>query len=232
VSRKEFNYNLENELNILLGILKEKNIYTPNHAFFLKYPFYNKFSQMHIFASKKIPAPKTLHLCDNRKDKVLELLKKHGLSFPLVAKESYGGGGNNVWKISDKKSLENFIENRRNANILFQSYLKNTADYRAIVINGKCLGLMKRSAQGNQWKNNFSLGGKIEKYVDPKMSRFAVSACKKMGLEMAGLDILATKDGFKIIEANLFFGLDGFQSVHPKIDVSREIINLIISKKI
>ncbi|MDO8240548.1 MAG: ATP-grasp domain-containing protein [Candidatus Moranbacteria bacterium] len=232
VSKQAFNYNLENEFNILLNILKEKGIYTPNHTFFLQYPFYNKFSQMHIFASKKIPTISTLHLCDNKKNKVLSLLKKQSIPFPLVAKESYGGGGNNVWKISNKKALESFIENRRNINTVFQPYIKNDADYRAIVINGECIGLMKRSAQKGQWKNNFSLGGKVQKYIDPKMSRFAVNVCKKMGLEMVGLDILATKNGFVIIEANLFFGLDGFQSVHPEINIAEKIIKLISTKNI
>jgi RimK family alpha-L-glutamate ligase len=226
-SREEINYNLENEFNILLNLLKEKGIYTPNQDFFSQYPFYNKFSQMHIFASKKIPSIPTIHLCDNKKEKVLAALKNHSVLFPLVTKESYGGGGNNVWKIDNKSALEVFIEKRRHVNIVFQPYIKNIADYRAIVINGKCLGIMKRSAQAGQWKNNFSLGGKVEQYDNKKMSLFAINVCKKLGFEMAGLDILSTEKGFLIIEANLFFGLDGFQSIYPKIDVAKEIINFV-----
>ncbi|HCU70743.1 MAG TPA: hypothetical protein DIC35_03225 [Candidatus Moranbacteria bacterium] len=231
-NKEEINYNLENEFNVLLNLIKEKGIYTPNQSFFSQYPFYNKFSQMHVFASKKIPSIPTVHLCDNKKEKVFNLLKQLAPSFPLVVKESYGGGGNNVWKVKTKKELENFIEKRRNVNIVFQPYIKNDADYRAIVINGDCLGIMKRSAQKGQWKNNFSLGGKVEKYADKKMERFAVMVCKKLGLEMAGLDILSTKNGFAIIEINLFFGLDGFQSVYPEINVAEKIINFVNTKVI
>ena len=187
---------------------------------------------MHLFASKKIPTIPTVHLCDNTPEKVSAALGKQGFSFPLVAKESYGGGGNKVWKLSTKKELDAFVENRRNTNILFQPYMKNEADYRAIVIGGKCLGLMKRSAQKGEWKNNFSLGGKVEKHTDAKMSAFAVRVCKKLGLESAGLDILSTKTGFIIIEINLFFGIEGFQSIYPEIAVAEKIIHLIKTKTI
>jgi RimK family alpha-L-glutamate ligase len=232
MSRVEISYNLENEFNILLNLLKEKNIYTPNHAFFSQYPFYNKFSQMHVFASQKISAIPTIHLCDNKEEKILASIKKQGFSFPLVAKESYGGGGNNVWKLQDEKELATFIKDRRNTNTIFQPYIKNNADYRAIVVDGKCLGLMKRSAKSGQWKNNFSLGGSVEKYKNPKMSKFAVAVCKKMGLEMAGLDILSVKNGFVVIEVNLFFGVDGFQSVYPEINVAEKIIQSTVNKNI
>jgi RimK family alpha-L-glutamate ligase len=223
----EIPFNLENEYSVLLDILKDKNIYTPNSKFFQQYPFYNKFSQMHIFASRKIPAIPTIHFCDNKKERVFYFLKNQGFHFPLVAKESYGGGGSSVWKLKNEKELAAFIENRRNTNTIFQPYVKNEADYRALVVGGKCLGIMKRSAQNGQWKNNYSLGGHVEKYSNSKMSRFAVGVCKKMGLELAGLDILSTSNGFLIIEVNLFFGLDGFQSVYPKINVAEKIIQLI-----
>jgi hypothetical protein len=227
----EFNYNLENEFNVLLGILKERKIYTPNHMFFSQYPFYNKFSQMHIFDTKKIPHIPTLHISDNKPEKVLAALKKHNISFPLVAKESYGGGGNNVWKIKNKTDLVDFLEKRRSINIVFQPYIKNDSDYRVIIVGKKCLGIMKRSAQKGQWKNNFSLGGNIEKWQDKKMEKFAIAACKKINLDMAGFDILRVNNKFVVIETNLFFGLDGFQTVYPEINVAEKIINLVNTNK-
>ena len=223
-----FEFVFENELQILLTILKEKNIYAPNCDFLLNYPFYNKFSQSYIFDRNNIPSIPTLHINDNKITKVLPLMEKHAIGFPLVAKESCGGKGDKVWKIKSEAELAAFIENRRKVNIIFQPYIENDADFRVIVIDNKCMGIMKRSAKKGEWKNNFSLGGMVGKHTDPAMEKFAIESCQKMGLDVAGLDIFSTDEGYVIIEANLFFGLDGFESVFTNVDVPADIMNLLI----
>lgn len=228
---EETEFHLENELQILLTILKEKNIYALNRDFFLKYPYYNKFSQAYIFGRHDIPSIQTVHLCDNKKKKLAEIFSETKLNFPLVAKESYGARGSKVWKIYNQKMLEDFVAKRRSVSVVFQPFIENDADYRVIVVGGQCLGIMKRSAKKGEWKNNFSLGGNIEKYSDEEMKKFAVRTCQEMNLDMAGLDIFSTKsDGYLIIEANLFFGLDGFESVFEELDVSEKVIKLIMDK--
>jgi len=229
-AKGSMDFHLENEMHSLLTILKEKNIYAPNRDFLLKHPYYNKFSQAHIFACNTIAAIPTLHLCDNKKQKIAEMFAVAGFDFPIVAKESYGGQGEKVWKITNQKELEAFIENRRNVNVVWQPFVKNDADYRVIVVGGECLGTMKRSAKEGEWKNNFSLGGDVAKHADEEMQKFAVEACRKMKLDIAGLDIFATQNGYLIIEANLFFGLDGFESVFQDLDVSGKILEMIINK--
>jgi RimK family alpha-L-glutamate ligase len=226
--KEEIEYHLENELHELLSILKKKKIYAPNLSYFLKHPYYNKFTQAHIFSSEKIPSIPTIHLNDNKIDKVMVFLDKVGWNFPLVAKESYGARGSKVWKVGNERELADFLEKRRNMNVIFQPYLENNCDFRAIVVNGKCLGIMKREAVGEEWKNNFSLGGKVGKHEDNPMEKFAENVCQKMRLDIAGLDIFSTKDGFLVIECNLFFVLDGFESVYENSNVSEKIIELIL----
>lgn len=228
--KKETEFHLENELHTLLTILKAKNIYAPNRDFLLNHPYYNKFSQAYIFASSNVPAIPTVHLCDNKAKKVLEFFSRVQLDFPVIAKESYGGQGSKVWKIKDQAELEEFIKERRNVNVVFQPYIENRADYRVIVVAGQCLGIMKRSAKAGEWKNNFSLGGEVEKHDDKEMEEFAVKACRDMNLDIAGLDIFATESGYLVIEANLFFGLDGFESVFESLDVSEQILKMIVAR--
>jgi RimK family alpha-L-glutamate ligase len=228
--RKETDFHLENELQVLLTILKEKNIDALNRDFFLKHPYYNKFSQTYIFESNGVASIPTVHLSDNKEKKILEIFAKTGFVFPLVAKESYGARGSKVWKIFNQPELKAFIEGRRNLNVVFQPFVENEADYRVIVVGGKCLGVMKRTAKDGEWKNNFSLGGDVAKHEDEKMKEFAIQACQKMNLDIAGLDIFSTPTGYLVIEANLFFGLDGFESVFEKLDVSEEIVKLLVSK--
>lgn len=228
--RKETEFHLENELQVLLTILKEKNIYALNRDFFLKYPYYNKFSQTYIFESNGVASIPTVHLSDNKQRKLLEFFNSANFYFPLVAKESYGARGSKVWKIADQAMLTAFIAERRNVSVVFQPFIENDADYRVIVVGGKCLGIMKRSAQGGEWKNNFSLGGEVARHEDEEMKKFAIEACQKMKLDIAGLDIFSTPTGFLVIEANLFFGLDGFESVFEELDVSAEIVKMLVAK--
>ncbi len=229
-SNKKIAFNLGNELQLLLTSLKENNVYTLNQDFFLKYPYYNKFSQAYIFASNEIPSIPTLHLADNKVSKISEILIEKNFNFPIIVKEGYGEGGEGVWKLDNQLELNSFIAKRRSENLIFQPFIKNDGDYRVIVANGKCLGIMKRSAQGGEWKNNFSLGGEVARHEDEEMKKFAVKACQKMKLDMAGLDIFSTPTGFLVIEANLFFGLDGFESVFEELDVSAEIVKMLVAK--
>jgi RimK family alpha-L-glutamate ligase len=228
--KERIDFHLENEMHTLLTILKKKKIYAPNGDFFLSHPYYNKFSQAYIFADNGVAAIPTLHLCDNKKQKIAEIFAATNFDFPIVAKESYGGQGNKVWKIENQAELEEFIKDRRNVNVIFQPFVENNADYRVIVVGGECLGIMKRSAKEGEWKNNFSLGGEVAKHDDEEMQKFAIEACRKMNLDIAGLDIFSTDNGYLIIEANMFFGLDGFESVFQNLNVSGKILEMIINK--
>jgi RimK family alpha-L-glutamate ligase len=228
--KERIDFHLENEMHTLLTILKKKKIYAPNSDFFLSHPYYNKFSQAYIFAGNGVAAIPTLHLCDNKKQKIAEIFAATNFDFPIVAKESYGGQGNKVWKIENQIELEEFIKDRRNVNVIFQPFVENNADYRVIVVGGECLGIMKRSAKEGEWKNNFSLGGEVAKHDDEEMQKFAIEACRKMNLDIAGLDIFSTDNGYLIIEANMFFGLDGFESVFQDLNVSGKILEMIINK--
>lgn len=228
--KNEISFHLGNELNVLLSILKEKNIYSPNMDFFLKYPFYNKFSQSYMFSANNVAAIPTIHLSDNKIKKITTLLVKNNFNFPLIAKESHGESGGQVWKIENQEELEVFCGQRRNENVIFQPYIENNADYRVIIVDGQCAGIMKRSAKNGEWKNNFSLGGDIESHDDEEMKKFAIKACKKMNLDIAGLDIFSTASGYLVIEANLFFGLDGFEKVFKQSNVSEKILKMMINK--
>lgn len=225
--KKETDFHLENELYALLTFFKKHDIYALNRDFFLKYPFYNKFTQAELFSSKGIAFIPTLHLCDNKLEKISAKLEELDWNFPLVAKESYGARGSKVWKIENVEDLKEFVKERRNQSLVFQPFIENNADYRAIVIGGVCVGIMQRSAKDGEWKNNFSLGGTVAAHHNEEMARFAQDACRKLNLDIAGLDIFATEQGFLIIEINLFFGLDGFESIYRQADVSGKIMDLI-----
>jgi RimK family alpha-L-glutamate ligase len=220
-------FTLTDALFFLLKKLKESQIPAINRDFLLDYPYYNKFVQSQIFQSKKISAIPTVHLSDNKPDKVIEALRKFSFHFPIVAKQSQGGMGENVWKIKDSSELTSFLEDRRNDNLVFQPYIKNDGDFRILVIGGKSLGIMKRSARKGEWKNNFALGGSVAPYRDKKMERFSEAACRKMGLDYAGVDVIVDHGKYRVIEINVFAVFAGFEKVYPEINVPQQILSFL-----
>lgn len=227
---KKISIKLSNELNILLRELQKRNIQTLNLQFMLNYPYYNKFTQAYIFSKFNIPSIDTLHLTDNKYEKIQKALKHNNFSYPLVVKQSDGGMGNGVWKLNNSLELKNFFRKIRNRNFVIQPYLKNAGDYRVLVCGNKVLGIMKRIAQKGEWKNNFSLGGKVEKYEDANMKKFTQDICKKLDLEYAGLDLFKINHKYFVIEINIFASFEGFEATHPAISVPREIINFLKNK--
>jgi|GEM_PF-1026415 len=222
---------LSHELNILLKELQKRNILTLNLQFMLNYPYYNKFTQAYIFSKFNIPSISTIHLTDNKYEKIQKVLKNNNFNYPLVVKESNGGMGNGVWKLNNFFELKKFFRKTRNRNFIIQQYLKNAGDYRVLVCGNKVLGIMKRIAQKGEWKNNFSLGGKIENYEDANMKKFAQDICKKLDLEYAGLDLFKIHNRYFVIEINIFASFEGFEATYPAINVSQEIINFLKNKQ-
>ncbi|MFA5926112.1 MAG: hypothetical protein WC831_04210 [Parcubacteria group bacterium] len=222
--------NLSNELNLIGSILRDKAKFIVNGEAILKYPYYNKFSQSYIFGLKNIPSIKTIHVSDNEPEKVQKILTKFHFRYPIVVKKSSGGMGLGVFKVGSKKELGTFLKNKRSANLVFQPYLKNDGDYRVLVLAGKSLGIMKRKAASGKWKNNFALGGSVEKYIDPEMERFSEKVCRDLKLDLAGLDVFKIKNKYLVIEVNLFPCFEGFEKVHPGVNVAKKIVNLLKDK--
>ncbi|MFA7318978.1 MAG: ATP-grasp domain-containing protein [Parcubacteria group bacterium] len=224
-------FDLDNELDVVLKKIKTANLPAMNRDFLIKHPFYNKFTQSDIFNRKKITSIPTLHLNDNKYEKALAALRLAGFKFPLVIKESGGGLGEQVWKIENDNALKNFLKTRRNTSLIYQPFIKNSGDFRVLVIGKKSVGIMKRSAQKNEWRNNFALGGKVSAYKDPKMERFAENVCAKMEMDYAGVDILKTRTGYVVIEVNSFARFEGFEKTHPDKNIGALIVKYLSSKK-
>ncbi len=218
---------LTSELYSTANFLKDAGIFFINEKVILRYPFYDKFFQSQIFFQNKIPAISTIHLGDNKVEKVEKVLGGDGFKYPIVIKKSRGGMGAGVFKIDNISELKNFLKDKRNWNLIYQPFVKNNCDYRVLVCGGKSLGIMKRTATKNTWKNNFALGGLVEKYSDAKMEKFAEDVCRKIGFDLAGVDIIKDGRRYFVIEVNAFPCFEGFESVYPEINVAREIVKLI-----
>ena len=72
------------------------------------------------------------------------------------------------------------------------------------------------------------LGGKASSVkITPQERKIAITAAKTMGLEVAGVDIIRSKSGPKVLEINSSPGLEGIEAITGK-DVAGLMIESII----
>ncbi len=89
---------------------------------------------------------------------------------------------------------------------------------------------MERKAAEGEFRSNIHRGGSGHKVEITEDERdIAVRAAKVMGLEVAGVDILRSRNGPVIMEVNSSPGLEGIEKT-TKINVAGKIIEHIESR--
>jgi len=189
------------------------------------------------------------------RDKLLahQILAQHGLGMPTTAfaKSSHdtngildlvGGApvvvkllestqGKGVVLAETRPSASAIIDAFRglNAHFLVQEFVKeaNGSDLRCFVVNGKVEGAMIRTAAEGDFRSNFHQGGTVMKAkLTKEERRTAVKAAKILKLCVAGVDILRSDEGPKVLEVNSSPGLEGIEKATGK-DIANAIISCI-----
>jgi ribosomal protein S6--L-glutamate ligase len=150
---------------------------------------------------------------------------------PLIVKLLEGTQGKGVVLAQTDKAAESVINAFKSlkANILVQEFVKEAEgrDLRLFVIDGKVIGAMERVAAPGEFRANVHLGGKAQEVKTTLAERkIASKAAKVMGLKVAGVDIIRSRSGPKVLEVNSSPGLEGIEGVTHK-DIAGEMIDAI-----
>jgi len=180
-----------------------------------------------ILAQAGLPIPKTML---TRFPSDPDLIEKQ-VGFPCVVKVVTGSHGAGVYLCENKKQFSDLSElisalDFKNSMIV-QEYVQHSEgrDLRVIVIGGRVVGAMLRQSTDGSFKANISRGGEGSLYeVDDEMEILAIQVAKTLGLDIAGVDLLFDKDGYKICEANSSPGFRGFESALG-INIPEKIFN-------
>ncbi|MBI2270467.1 MAG: 30S ribosomal protein S6--L-glutamate ligase [Bacteroidetes bacterium] len=126
-----------------------------------------------------------------------------------------------------KSVIEGFLS--IDANILVQEFIKEAkgADIRAFIVDGQVVGAMKRQGAEGEFRSNLHRGGKamlIKLSAEEKST--AIKAAKKLGLGIAGVDMLQSKRGPLIMEVNSSPGLEGIEGA-TGVDIAGKIIEYV-----
>ena len=151
---------------------------------------------------------------------------------PVIIKLLEGTQGLGVVLAENKKAAQSVIEafHGVKTRIIVQEFIKEAkgADIRAFVVNGEVVGAMRRQAtREGEFRSNLHRGGVATVVkLDRHEKHAAIEAAKKMGLGVAGVDMLASKRGPLIIEVNSSPGLEGIENV-TKLDIAGKIYQYI-----
>ena len=161
-----------------------------------------------------------------------DLAESHQL--PLIVKPFNGRGGKGIELLTDRNTALEYAKNffiqnaGNNVPILLQEFVRFKAEYRAILIDGKCLGVAEKKAKPGSLAANAAQGGTFVAANVPNIVDFTVKNVNKQGIY--GVDVGEDGDGqLYIIEANPTPKWSAFEQA-TGINVAKEIINCAIER--
>lgn len=191
----------------------------------------DKLRCLQILSRHRIGIPQTTFVRD-KKD-VLPAIERVG-GAPVIIKLLEGTQGIGVLLAETQKSAEAIIEllQSQKQNVLIQKFVSESKgrDIRAFVVGDQVVGAMRRVAQGQEFRSNVHRGGITERVIlDEEYCHTAVRAAQILGLRVAGVDMLESKDGPQIMEVNSSPGLEGIENC-LQLDIAGAIIDYIAAQ--
>jgi ribosomal protein S6--L-glutamate ligase len=188
----------------------------------------DKLRSLQLLAKSGIGMPKTA-FASHPKD-IDNVLEQVG-GAPVVIKLLEGTQGIGVILAETRNSAKSVIEAFLGVevNILVQEFIKEAkgADVRAFIVDGQIVGAMKRQGAEGDFRSNLHRGGVatvIELTSVEKAT--AIKAAKKLGLAIAGVDMLRSERGPLVMEVNSSPGLEGIEGA-TKVDIAGKIIEYV-----
>ncbi len=150
---------------------------------------------------------------------------------PLIIKLLEGTQGLGVVLAETHSAATSVVEafHDLKAKVIVQEFIEEAkgADIRAFVVGGKVVGAMKRQAKEGEFRSNLHRGGSSKVIELSKIENTsAILAANVIGLGIAGVDMLESKQGPMIIEVNSSPGLEGIEGA-TGVDIAGAIIEYL-----
>ncbi|HLG19292.1 MAG TPA: RimK family alpha-L-glutamate ligase [Bdellovibrionota bacterium] len=151
--------------------------------------------------------------------------------FPVILKLLSGTQGVGVMLAETMQTIESTLDTlwSLGQDILIQECVKESVgrDIRVIVVGGQVVAAMRRQARLGEFRSNIHRGGIGTPVELPKeYERMAKQATKIVGLQIAGVDLLESHEGPKVIEVNSSPGLEGVEAA-TGVNVARKILQCL-----
>lgn len=189
----------------------------------------DKLRALQILSMNKVPVPRTAFL--HRKQDLTKAIEEIG-GAPVVIKLIEGTQGAGVVLAENLSSAQAMMELLQCAKqrVLIQKFIEEARgrDIRAFVVGNKVVAAMRRTASHPlEFRSNIHRGGKTESINLPQAyEEAALRSAEIMGLSIAGVDLLETKNGPLVVEVNSSPGLEGIEQASG-VDIAELIIQFI-----
>lgn len=188
----------------------------------------DKLRSLQLLSRAGVGMPKTIFT--NFSKDVKHIVDKVG-GAPVVLKLLEGTQGLGVVLAETQNAANSVIEafNGLEARIIVQEFIKEAggADLRAFVVDGEVVGAMKRQGKEGEFRSNLHRGGSasiIELSEEERQT--ALDSAAAMGLGVAGVDMLQSKNGPLVLEVNSSPGLEGIEKATGT-DIATKIIRYV-----
>lgn len=146
----------------------------------------------------------------------VEEVIEHVGGTPVVIKLLEGTQGLGVVLCETRNAAESVLEafNGLQARVVVQEYIAEAkgADLRALVVDGKVVGAMKRQGKEGEFRSNLHRGGSAEYYdLNDEEKKVALRASRALKLGVCGVDMLQSGRGPLLLEVNSTPGLEGIE---------------------
>lgn len=173
----------------------------------------DKLRSLQLLARAGVGMPKTVF--SNFSKNVKHVVESVG-GAPVVLKLLEGTQGIGVILAESENAASSVMEafNGLEARIIVQEFIKEAggADLRAFVVDGEVVGAMKRQGKEGEFRSNLHRGGSANIIkLSEEEKETALIAAKAMGLGVAGVDMLQSKNGPLVLEVNSSPGLEGIE---------------------
>jgi RimK family alpha-L-glutamate ligase len=119
------------------------------------------------------------------------------LGYPCIVKEAYGSFGQQVHLVRDEKELAEVVSSVGEREFVLQRFVDSSRgrDVRVNVVGDKVIASMYRYNDAD-FRSNISNGGSMKSYeATSEQAELAIKACKALGLDFGGVDVLFDADG-------------------------------------
>ena len=155
-----------------------------------------------------IPMPVTFNapLCFESKypDYTFLLQIENKIGYPMIIKKNKGSFGNEVFLAKDFNESATIAESLGPNSFIIQEFIEDSKgkSARLQVVGDEVITSMKLTNE-EDFKSNVTGGGKMEKYESTDEEKeIALKACKKLGLDFAGVDIIWKENKPLLCEIN------------------------------
>jgi ribosomal protein S6--L-glutamate ligase len=125
----------------------------------------------------------------------------------VVLKPLFGSEGRGMVRLTDRETTWRVTHAlaRVGSVVYLQEFVDaGGADLRALVLDGRVLGSVRRRAPAGAWRANVAQGARAESVrLDSDAERLALAAARAVGCVVAGVDLIEARDGrFLVVEVN------------------------------